>query len=83
MRSPVACSYDPAVPEGRAGLPAIPNLPWASLSHRQILAELAGAGGRLRGGAALPEGALVARVCPFDPAYWAFVDLCHECAGNR
>jgi hypothetical protein len=30
-----------------------------------------------------PEGALVARVCPFDPAYWAFVDLCRECAGNR
>lgn len=30
-----------------------------------------------------PEGALVARVCPFDPAYAAFVDLCRECAGNR
>ncbi len=30
-----------------------------------------------------PEGTLVARVCPFDPAYWAFVDLCRECAGNR
>jgi hypothetical protein len=30
-----------------------------------------------------PEGSLVARVCPFDPAYWAFVDLCRQCAGNR
>jgi hypothetical protein len=30
-----------------------------------------------------PEGTLVARVCPFDPAYPAFVDLCRECAGNR
>ena len=30
-----------------------------------------------------PAGTLVARVCPFDPAYWAFVDLCRECAGNR
>jgi AcrR family transcriptional regulator len=30
-----------------------------------------------------PEGTLVARVCPFDQAYWAFVDLCRECAGNR
>ena len=30
-----------------------------------------------------PEGTLAARVCPFDPAYWAFVDLCRECAGNR
>ncbi len=29
-----------------------------------------------------PEGGLVARVCPFDPAYAAFVDLCRECAGN-
>jgi hypothetical protein len=30
-----------------------------------------------------PEGTVVARVCPFDPAYAAFVDLCRECAGNR
>jgi len=30
-----------------------------------------------------PEGTVVARVCPFDPAYPAFVDLCRECAGNR
>ncbi len=30
-----------------------------------------------------PEGTVVARVCPFDPAYRAFVDLCRECAGNR
>ena len=30
-----------------------------------------------------PEGMLVARVCPFDPAYSAFVELCRRCAGNR
>lgn len=30
-----------------------------------------------------PDGALVARVCPFDPAYAAFVELCGRCAGNR
>lgn len=30
-----------------------------------------------------PDGTVVARVCPFDPAYPAFVDLCRECAGNR
>jgi hypothetical protein len=29
-----------------------------------------------------PDGAWVARVCPFDPAYAAFVDLCAQCAGN-
>ena len=26
-----------------------------------------------------PEGALIAKVCPFDPASAAFVDLCREC----
>jgi hypothetical protein len=30
-----------------------------------------------------PEGTVAAGVCPFDPAYWAFADLCRECAGNR
>ena len=29
-----------------------------------------------------PDGTLVARICPFDPAYSAFVDLCRECVGN-
>jgi hypothetical protein len=65
------------------------GLPWESLSHRQVLAELA-AGGWVPCGVGdwavvlrSPEGTVVARVCPFDPAYWAFVDLCRECAGNR
>jgi len=66
----------------------LPGLAWESLSHRQVLAELVardwvpfGAGDwavALRS----PGGGLVARVCPFDPAYRAFVDLCRECAGN-
>jgi hypothetical protein len=30
-----------------------------------------------------PRGTLAARVCPFDPAYAAFTDLCRECPGNR
>lgn len=81
--------YDAAVPELSAGLPGIPDLPWESLSHRQVLAELALAGwvpcgvGDWAVALRSPEGSLVARVCPFDPAYWAFVDLCRECAGNR
>jgi hypothetical protein len=89
VRRPLALRYDAAVPELRAGPPGIPGLPWESLSHRQVLAELAGAGwvpcGAGDWAVALrsPEGDLVARVCPFDPAYWAFVDLCRECAGNR
>ena len=29
------------MPEWGAGLPGIPGLPWESLSHRQVLAELA------------------------------------------
>jgi hypothetical protein len=40
-------------------------------------------GGRLGGGAAVPGGNPRRAGCPFDPAYWAFVDLCRECAGNR
>ena len=89
MRRVVACRYDAAVPGLGAGLPFIPGLPWESLSHRQVLAELAVAGWVLCGvgdwAVALrsPEGSVVARVCPFDPAYAAFVDLCRECAGNR
>ena len=60
-----------------------------SLSHRYVLAELATegwvpcGGGRPGGGAAVPGRTVVAGVCPFDPAYRAFVDLCRECAGNR
>ena len=85
----MACRYDAAVPELSAGLPGIPDLPWESLSHRQVLAELAAEGwvpcgvGDWAVALRSPEGTLVARVCPFDPAYWAFVDLCRECAGNR
>jgi hypothetical protein len=85
----LARRYGAAVPELSAGLPGIPGLPWGSLSHRQVLAELATRGwvpcgvGDWAVALRSPEGTLVARVCPFDPAYWAFVDLCRECAGNR
>jgi hypothetical protein len=67
----------------------LPELPWESLSHRQVLAELATAGwvpcgvGDWAVALRSPDGALVARVCPFDPAYAAFTDLCRACAGNR
>jgi hypothetical protein len=66
----------------------VPGLPWETLSHRQVLAELIGAGWLVSGagdwaiGLRSPDGSLVARVCPFDPAYAAFVELCRECAGN-
>jgi hypothetical protein len=72
-----------------ADLPDLPGLPWESLSHRQVLAELIGRGwvpcgaGDWAVGLRSPAGTLVARVCPFDPAYSAFVDLCRQCAGNR
>ncbi len=85
----VACRYVAAVPELSAGLPRIPGLPWALLSHRHVLAELATAGwvpcgvGDWAVALRSPQGTLAARVCPFDPAYRAFVDLCRECAGNR
>jgi hypothetical protein len=89
VRRLVARGYDAAVPEPSARLADIPDLPWAALSHRQVLAELAVAGwvpcgvGDWAVALRSPAGTLVARVCPFDPAYWAFVDLCRECAGNR
>ena len=76
---PVPCRYDAAVPEPSAGLPVIPGLPWKSLSHRRVLAELAAEGwvpcgvGDWAVALRSPEGTVVARVCPFDPAYRAFV----------
>jgi hypothetical protein len=73
----------------RAELPLLSSLNWGSLSHRQVMAELIGWGwvpcgvGDWAVGLRSPEGTLVARVCPFDPAYAAFVELCARCAGNR
>ena len=67
----------------------VPELPWPSLSYRDALAALVAAGwlpcgaGDWAVGLRSPDGSLVARVCPFDPAYRAFVDLCRACAGNR
>ncbi|GLX01472.1 hypothetical protein [Microtetraspora sp. NBRC 16547] len=62
--------------------------PWAALSHRQALAELVLLGwtpcgiGDWAVGLRSPSGLLAARVCPFDPAYAAFLELCRRCAGN-
>ena len=84
-----ACRYVAEVPEPSAGLPGLPGLPWESLSHRQVLAKLTAEGwvpcgvGDWAVALRSPEATVVARVCPFDPAYWAFVDLCRECPGNR
>ena len=89
VRRPVAGRYDAAVPELSAGLPRIPDLPWESLSHRRVPAGLSAEGwvpcgvGDWAVALRSPEGTLVARVCPFDPAYPAFADLCRQCAGNR
>jgi len=88
-RCPAERSYDAAVPELSVGLASIPDLPWESLSHRQVLAELTGTGwvpcgvGDWAVALRSPAGHVAVRVCPFDPAYWAFVDLCRQCAGNR
>jgi hypothetical protein len=72
-----------------ADLPGLSGLAWNSLSHRQVMAGLLKqgwvpcGGGDWAVGLRSPEGMLVARVCPFDPAYSAFVELCRRCAGNR
>ena len=73
---------------GRAILPPLSSADWGSLSHRQVMAELIGWGwvpcgvGDWAVALRSPEGDLVARVCPFDPAYAAFLDLCTRCAGH-
>ncbi|MGH3399032.1 MAG: hypothetical protein ACRDPO_30550, partial [Streptosporangiaceae bacterium] len=73
------------MPVPSAGRPGIPTLPWESLSHRQVLAELATAGwvpcgvGDWAVPLRSPDGTVAARVCPFDPAYWAFVELWGRC----
>lgn len=72
-----------------ADLDRLPELPWKALSYRQVLAGLATAGwvpcGAGDWAIALrsPGGSLIARICPFDPAYQAFIDLCRMCPGNR
>lgn len=66
----------------------IPDLPWPTLSYREALAALVTEGWTPSGagdwavGLRSPDGTLVARVCPFDPAYSAFVALCRACDGN-
>lgn len=62
---------------------------WGTRSHRETLAELVLLGWTPCGvgdwAVALrsPSGSLAARICPFDPAYSAFVELCRRCAGSR
>src|SRR5580692_7185685 len=71
VRRLAARRYVAAVPELSAGLPPVPGLPWESLSHRQVLAELAAPGwvpcgvGDWAVALRSPEGTVVARVCPW------------------
>jgi hypothetical protein len=79
----------PEQEQKRAGLLPPAGLDWGTLSHRQVTAELVTRGwvpcgvGDWALALRSPDGTLVARVCPFDPAYAAFVELCSRCAGNR
>lgn len=58
------------------------------LSHRRTLADLVLLGwtpcgvGDWAVGLRSPGRLLAARICPFDPAYSAFVELCRRCADN-
>jgi hypothetical protein len=62
---------------------------WAAKSHRQALAELVLLGwtpcgiGDWAVAVRSPGGLLAARICPFDPAYPAFLELCRQRPGNR
>ncbi|MET8144489.1 hypothetical protein ABZU32_29640 [Sphaerisporangium sp. NPDC005288] len=58
------------------------------MTHREATAELVMAGwtpcgvGDWAVGLRSPDGMWVARVCPFDPAYAAFLELCRRRPGN-
>lgn len=66
----------------------LPDLPWPSMTHRETLAELILSGwtpcgvGDWATGLRSPDGLWVARVCPFDPAYAAFLELCRLLPDN-
>jgi hypothetical protein len=61
---------------------------WEDRSHRQALAEFVLLGwtpcgiGDWAVAVRSPDGRFVARICPFDPAYSAFVELCKRCGDN-
>ncbi|MBB5935691.1 hypothetical protein [Streptomyces zagrosensis] len=71
-----------------ADLAPLVGPPWAQGTHRDVTARLVQLGwtpcgvGDWAVGLRSPSGLLAARVCPFDPAYVAFIDLCRRCAGN-
>ncbi|MFE6780101.1 hypothetical protein [Streptomyces sp. NPDC057702] len=71
-----------------ADLAPLADHPWARGTHRDATARLVALGwvpcgvGDWAVGLRSPSGHLAARVCPFDPAYAAFLDLCQRCAGN-
>ena len=58
------------------------------MTHRDALADLVRLGwtpcgvGDWAVGLRSPGGLLAARICPFDPAYLAFLELCRRCPGN-
>ena len=62
---------------------------WQSRSYREALTELVSLGwvpcgvGDWAIALRSPDGSHAARVCPFDPAYPAFLELCRRCGGNR
>jgi hypothetical protein len=66
----------------------LPDVPWPSMTHREATAELVLAGWTPCGvgdwaiGLRSPDGLWAARVCPFDPAYAAFLELCRRRRGN-
>jgi hypothetical protein len=71
-----------------SGAARLADQPWPTVSYRDAMARLLSWGwlpcgvGDWAVGMRSPDGLSAARVCPFDPAYPAFLELCRRCAGN-
>ncbi|MBB3728069.1 hypothetical protein [Nonomuraea dietziae] len=68
--------------------PELARRPWPSMNHREVTAELVLEGwvpcglGDWAMALRSPDGSMAARVCPFDPAYAAFTELCRRLPDN-
>lgn len=77
------------VPGSDRAVESLADRRWSARSYREALADLLGLGwlpcgvGDWAVALRSPGGSHAARVCPFDPAYQGFLELCRRRGGNR